>query len=375
MKKDNSNLTPEEEFDTEMFEEENPKAALARIIVAGIALLATIVIILLLLFVNKKGMETPNEDQLRADIIEFSENNAIEENAIPTPKPQTFDRNQKDSAKNLKDKKANNSDNDFNSKNEKDKLNGSVSENSLKDEMAYSNEPVMELDVKNYSKVKYDAKSNLMELEDYFNQGNWEAVDDLVHLDRFIAMSYEFRGTDEFAYYGDVDSAGKPNGKGVAVYADNKYYFGDWKDGVRSGSGTWVHFHIHLKTNYTDVITYHQYVGEFRNDYPEGQGQDHYEYDPIIMQDNKWYITNYMGEFKKGLIDGDMYCTATDKNGSYCDYNGTAENGRFDYISEARDKNNRGPVLIGAENSDNYIWMSEKENRFIGVIAYNSKNK
>ena len=287
----------------------------------------------------------------------------------------SYNSNKNDTAKSLKDKKGNNSNTDFNSKNGKDKPTGSVSENSLKDELAYSEEPVMELDVKNYSKVKYDTKSNLMELEDYFNQGNWEAVDDLVHLDRFIAMSYEFRGTDEFAYYGDVDSSGEPNGKGVAVYADNKYYFGDWKNGVRSGNGTWVHFHIHLKTNYTDVITYHQYVGEFRNDYPEGQGQDHYEYDPIIMQDNKWYITNYMGEFKKGLIDGAMYCTATDKNGSYCDYNGTAENGSFEYISEARDKNNRGPVLIGAENSDNYIWMSEKENRFIGVIAYNSKNK
>ena len=101
MKKDNSKLTPEEEFDTEIFEEENPKAALVRIIVAGIALLATIVIILLLLFVNKKDMENPNEEQLRADIIEFSEINSIEETVIPTPEPQTFDRNKNDTAESL----------------------------------------------------------------------------------------------------------------------------------------------------------------------------------------------------------------------------------------------------------------------------------
>ena len=230
--------------------------------------------------------------------------------------------------------------------------------------------PVMELDVKDYSKVKFDIRKNLSEMERYFKENNTEALYDLANLDRFIAMSYSYKDTDNFAYYGDTDSNNKPNGKGVAVYADNRYYYGDWKNGKRDGNGVWVHYHIHLKTNLTDMIVFHQYSGEFRNDFPEGEGQDHYEYDSNFFVKDKWYITNYIGNFKKGLIDGEIYCTATNKNNDYIDYNGEAKNGMFIPISESIDKQKRIPVLTETKNPDNYYWIPKVENINIGVSSY-----
>jgi len=224
-----------------------------------------------------------------------------------------------------------------------------------------------------YSNVQYDIKTNLSEMEAYFKENNQEALRDLAYLDRFIAMSYYFKGTSDFAYYGDINENGEPNGMGIAVYADNQYYYGEWVNGVREGFGMWNHYHIHLAKNNTDIITFHQFFGYFRNDVPDGEGQDHYEYDSDYLLANAYYITNYIGTFNNGLIDGEVYCTAIDgKDGSY-EYSGTAVNGSFEYLSENRDRNKRGPVLVDKSNSDNYIWLSETENMNIGVSSYVSK--
>jgi len=235
--------------------------------------------------------------------------------------------------------------------------------------------PIMELDVKDYSKVKYNTKTNLSEMEGYFNENNLDALYDLAHLDRFIAMSYAYKNTTDFAYYGDVNSEGQPDGKGIAVYADNQYYCGEWKNGLREGSGVWIHYHIHLKTNLKDPITFHEYIGNFKNDLPNGHGQDHYEYDSVLLVKNTNYITNYMCNFVDGLIDGEVYATSTDKNGTYNDYNGTATKGSLDYISASRDDKKRGPALTNAVNPDSYYWIAESENHNIGVVNYISAYK
>ena len=146
--------------------------------------------------------------------------------------------------------------------------------------------PIMEVEVKDYTKIKYDIKQNLSEMEGFFNENNLQALSDLAHLDRFIAMSYAYRNTSEYAYFGDVNSDGKPHGKGVAVYADNQYYCGDWVNGKREGAGVWIHYHIHLTPNSNDPVTFHEYLGEFKNDLPDGQGQDHYEYDNSMLIKN-----------------------------------------------------------------------------------------
>lgn len=237
------------------------------------------------------------------------------------------------------------------------------------------NAPVMELNINNYKNVKFDSGRNLQEMEGYFKEGNQAALDDLAHLDRYIAMSFSLRGTEEYIYFGDTNSAGLPHGTGIAVYADNQYYYGEWVNGKREGFGWWEHFHIHLTKNHNDMITFHQYKGDFKDDLPNGSGQDHYEYDVSKVLDNSKTITNYLCNYVDGRVDGEVFCTVINKKNEVFQYQGNAVSGTFEYIYSTKDSNKRGPVLYAVENPEDCIWLSEKENRDIGVVGYISKYK
>lgn len=104
---------------------------------------------------------------------------------------------------------------------------------------------IMQNGTVDYSKITYDKDSQLKEMMEYWADSNQKALDDLASLDRFRAMSYSLRGSTDFYYYGDKDSNGLPSGTGIAVYADNQYYYGTWKDGKRDGKGTFIHYHVH----------------------------------------------------------------------------------------------------------------------------------
>lgn len=337
-------LKAEEEFENEFFKEEKKSAILIPIIISALVLVAAFCAMAFLLY-----EKIQNKDIVLKPVI------TTEEEAAPTPTATPADV----------------------LVTEAETPSPVEAEEPEVEEDFWFKTPVpdvMETDVIDYSKVEFDVKRNLSEMEGYFQENNLEALSDLAHLDRYIAMSYYFRGTSDYAYYGDLDEEGRPDGIGIAVYADNQYYYGQWKHGMRQGGGVWQHYHIHLKTNLTDIITYHQYIGKFDNDIPNGQGQDHYEFDPDMLEDNAYYITNYIGEFKDGYINGEVYCTGIDGKGNEYEYSGNAEAGSFIYLSESRDKNKRGPVLMDKENPDNYIWLSAGENQKIGVSSYISKN-
>lgn len=236
-------------------------------------------------------------------------------------------------------------------------------------------DPVMELNIKDYKNVKYDSGRNLQEMEGYFAEGNQEALDDLAHLDRYIAMSFSLRGTKDYIYFGDTNASGLPHGKGIAVFADNQYYYGDWVDGKRQGFGWWEHFHIHLTKKNDDSIIFHQYKGDFKNDLPNGAGQDHYEFDLSKLAENSKTISNYLCNYIDGKIDGEVFCTVINKKNEVFQYQGNAQNGSFEYLDPKRDSKKRGPVIYWVENPDDYVWLSDDENRNIGVIGYISKYK
>lgn len=226
-----------------------------------------------------------------------------------------------------------------------------------------------------YSKVKFDKEEQLKEMMGYWAGNNQKALDDLANLERFIAMSWTLRESGKFYYYGDVDSSGQPDGKGIAVYADNQYYYGDWKNGVRSGTGTWIHYHIHQAKNTSDLYVYHQYTGGWANDLPEGEGSEHYDYNEELLKAGIRYDTNLIGSYSKGLVNGDFYITSIDSNGEYEEWNARAEHGSWLYQSENKDKQGNRPVYVNLENPDNYIWMQPKDNQNIGVRCLLSKNK
>lgn len=234
---------------------------------------------------------------------------------------------------------------------------------------------VMENGKVDYSKVKYDKDAQLKEMMAYWADNNQKALDDLANLDRFIAMSWSLSGTDDCYYYGDLDGNGMPNGKGIAVYADNQYYYGDWKNGVRSGKGTWIHYHIHQTINKEDLYTYHQYTGGFENDLPKGEGSEHYDYNTDLLKEGIGYDTNLIGSYSEGLVDGEFYLTNIYSDGSSKEWNATASHGSWIYQSESKDKKGNRTVYVNVHDPDDYIWMQPKENVNIGVRCLISKSK
>lgn len=233
--------------------------------------------------------------------------------------------------------------------------------------------PSPEEEVFDYSKVEFDTQTQLEEMMGYWKDGNQAALDDLANLERFRAMSYQLKGTTAFYYAGDVNAQGEPHGTGIAVYADNQYYYGEWKNGLRDGEGKWMHYHIHASSTYPDVILYHQYSGSFKDDLPDGEGAEHYDLDTAFFEGNDRYYTNLIGSYSKGLYHGEFYLITSSDHDDYEEWEGMAENGSFVYCSDQKDKSGRRPVVTDVDDENNYIWMSDKENRDLGVKCYISK--
>ncbi|MDE7445973.1 MAG: hypothetical protein K2N15_09790 [Lachnospiraceae bacterium] len=234
---------------------------------------------------------------------------------------------------------------------------------------------IMEAGKTDYSKVKFDKDAQLHEMMAYWEDNNQQALDDLAKLDHYIAMSWQLKGTTDFYYCGDVNGNGQPEGKGIAVYADNQYYYGDWKNGVRSGAGTWIHYHIHHTENTKDLYTYHQYAGVWANDLPEGEGAEHYEYNLALLEERVGYDANLIGSYSQGLVHGDFYITNLYADESTKEWNASAEHGSWIYLNENKDKKGNRTVHVEISDPDNYIWMHPKDNVNIGVPCLISKNK
>ncbi|MBO4911903.1 MAG: hypothetical protein J5504_04185 [Butyrivibrio sp.] len=209
-----------------------------------------------------------------------------------------------------------------------------------------------------YKDVEFDVKSQLNEMSAYWVANNMAAVSELAHLDRFEAMSYSLNYINDFYYYGEIDSKGVPNGKGIAVYRDDCYYYGDWSDGVRSGTGSWVNFYPEYN-NY--VVTEHSYTGAWSEDLPAGEGQEHYDYNLEMMNPEDVYLQNAIGKFKDGKYDGEMYIIRIDTEGYTSEWVGICEEGKWKPVSEAsNDDEGKIPVLSSKDDSDVHIYMTEE---------------
>lgn len=226
-----------------------------------------------------------------------------------------------------------------------------------------------------YSKITFDKEAQLKEMYAYWSDSNQEALDDLANLDRFKAMSYSLKDTEDFYYYGEKNAAGEPEGTGIAVYADNQYYYGGWKNGMRSGSGTWLHYHIHDTENQTDIYTFHQYTGSWVNDLPDGEGSEHYDFAAENLKANNRYYSNLIGSYQKGLVNGDFYITTIDTRDKLEEWNAVGEKGSWKYQSSNKDAKGNRTIMVDISNPDNYIWMKPGDNQNIGVPCLLSKYK
>lgn len=228
---------------------------------------------------------------------------------------------------------------------------------------------------KDYSKIEFHKEEQLKDMMAYWADNNQKALDDLVFLDHYIAMSFSLGKTDNFYYYGETDGSGAPNGKGIAVYADNQYYYGDWKNGERSGNGTWIHYHMHLTDDRADdLYAYHQYTGSWAKDLPEGEGSEHFDYDMSLLKGNDGFTTNLIGTYSAGLIHGEFYLTSIYVDGRYEEWKGEASKGAWIYQSESKDKKGNRTILVNVNDPDAYTWMHPKDNQNIGVCCLKSKS-
>ncbi len=217
-------------------------------------------------------------------------------------------------------------------------------------------------------KTKEQRDAQMAELYDYWSREDMAAVEDVIRLQRNVELSAELEGSDVFYYYGDTTGQGVPNGIGLAVYADNQFYFGEWLNGVRSGQGKWIKVYYYDKDTKEEDRLYleHTYSGQWANDLPEGEGQEHFDIDASRITDNLGCVQNVIGVFKEGLYDGEMYIIRLYEDGSVREWEGTANYGVWKPLGKVNRKGEY-PINVRKVDEDNYIWCRPAENVNHGI--------
>ncbi|MCR5398688.1 MAG: hypothetical protein K6E68_04035 [Lachnospiraceae bacterium] len=223
--------------------------------------------------------------------------------------------------------------------------------------------------------LKYsDDDYQMPELYGYWDEYKLDAVSDIIKLERMRKITDKLKGSNDFYYYGDKDAEGRPEGKGLAIYANNTYYFGDWKAGLRSGNGMWVRIFIDEPgvVNGVDGVTWHQYSGEWKDDYPNGSGQENITYEGAC--DEEYAIRNVIGGFNYGFYDGEVYVMTDDRKGSSTDWYGNAKRGIFTYIGEKSDSQGKRPIWKAGDGydtgeEDDCRWIYPSDNADFGIAG------
>ena len=233
---------------------------------------------------------------------------------------------------------------------------------------ADSDKTAVVVDVEDENDVSYTKEYILNEALPYFADNNQDAIWDLAHLKRYVKLSSGLEGTNQYYYTGDVDGSGRPNGKGLAIYEDNSYYYGDWSGGVRTGQGTWYRFYISEKSKRNAMGKYmaHSYAGEWANDLPNGQGAEHYDVDISKLQVRERILQNVVGGFRNGLYDGELYGYTVDYTGTVEEWDAVASAGVFNLW---RDMSAIGECSVWRNKDDHSLCLDidKSENKNQGI--------
>lgn len=196
---------------------------------------------------------------------------------------------------------------------------------------ADSDKTAIVVDVEDENDISYSKEFILNEALPYFADNNQDAIWDLAHLKRYVKLSEELKNTDQYYYIGDVNSNGRPDGQGLAIYENNSYYYGDWSDGIRSGTGTWYRFYIGKinKSNAMGKYMAHSYTGSWANNLPNGQGAEHFDVDVSKLEGYERILQNVVGNFSDGLYDGELYANTINYIGTVEEWNGVTSKGVF----------------------------------------------
>jgi len=228
-----------------------------------------------------------------------------------------------------------------------------------------------------YAEYNGEEMWQLEELFGYWDAYKLDAVADLVRLPRVrTAFTNELTGTNKFHYYGDLNDKGMPEGRGVAVYENNAYYCGDWKNGKRHGKGMWLQIYPDITGTVNGVpgVIEHSYNGEWKNDLPNGKGQEHIQYDLEQMQ-GEYVVLNAIGLFEDGYYDDEeMYIMTIEKSGKTTDWEASVNRGVFSYFHNTYSASGELPVWEKMEEAMSYRWLDERENINWGISGLKKKD-
>ena len=107
--------------------------------------------------------------------------------------------------------------------------------------------------------------------------------------------------------------------------------------------------------------------GGWANDLPQGEGSEHYDYDMNLVTGNEGYVTNRIGSYDEGLINGEFYLITIYADESTKEWNAKADHGVWIYQNENKDKKGNRTVYVEIQDPNNYVWLHPKKNTGIGV--------
>ncbi len=192
-----------------------------------------------------------------------------------------------------------------------------------------------------------EANNQLLQpLLELFQEEDIDGVKDLIRGEAYVTMSDELINADDVYYCGEKDADGNKNGKGVGVYANGYYFYGDYSGNVRSGSGIWI------RAVYSESSSIGSYIfkGTWSDDQPNGTGEatSNFYKDKIGATGLiKQVVT---GSYSHGLEEGKMTMTGTTKAGKTLKYTYETSGGVAKKISDEK-TGVEGQYYIGKTSS------------------------
>lgn len=152
-----------------------------------------------------------------------------------------------------------------------------------------------------------------------------QALNDLQESDAGIALAEMIGDVGSYIYIPE----GGTTGKGIGYYSFegcdcDEWYYGDYKDGVREGNGTWYF----VSNDMGDGNLYKEvYTGEWSGDKPNGTGHQYIASGDTVHTDQDFTV-------KDGLFYGTYQITDTLEDGTQVSGSYTLTDGKYQTISD-----------------------------------------